>query len=147
MTATVATSTSTSTSTATPAATGPSRARTVLRFAGHYLEMVAAMAVGMMALAPLWRLAWPGLAARPDLETLTMVLDMTVAMALWMRVRGHGWRHIARMCVAMDLGFVVVLPAYWLGVLPAEAMEGLGHGLMLVLMALAMLPLPRRRRS
>ena len=125
----------------------PSRTRAVLRFIGHYLEMVVAMMVGMAALAPLWQLAWPGIAGRPDLETLTMVLDMTLAMGLWMRLRGHSWRHITRMSVAMDLGFVPVLPAYWLGLLSAGAMEGLGHGLMLVLMFLAMLPNPFRRAS
>jgi hypothetical protein len=127
--------------------TAPSRTRAALRFAGHYVEMVLAMGIGMMALAPLWRLAWPGIADRPDLETITMVLDMTVAMGLWMRLRGHSWRHVTRMSVAMDLGFALVLPAYWLGLLSAGAMEGLGHGLMLVLMALAMLPNPFRRTS
>jgi flagellar biosynthetic protein FliP len=128
-------------------APAPSRTRTVLRFTGHYLEMVAAMAVGMVALAPLWRLAWPGIAGRPDLETLAMVFDMTVAMAAWMRLRGHGWPHITWMCAAMDLGFVFVLPAYWAGVLSGHAMMGLGHVLMLVLMALAMLRMPHGRTS
>jgi hypothetical protein len=132
------------TSTALPAAT---RTRAALRSVGHYLEMVVAMMVGMVALAPLWSLAWPGLADHPDLETLTMALDMTVAMGGWMRFRGHAWGHIARMCVAMNLGFALVLPAYWAGSLSAGAMEGLGHGLMLVLMALAMVPVPFRRTS
>jgi flagellar biosynthetic protein FliP len=129
----------TSTSAVLPVTTTRSRTKAVLRFAGHYLEMVLAMSVGMVALAPLWRLAWPGLADRPDLETLTMVLDMTVVMAGWMRLRGHGRRSVVRMCVAMDLGFALVLPAYWVGVLDAEAMEMLGHGLMLVLMLVVML--------
>ena len=115
------------------------RARTVLRFAGHYLEMVVAMVVGMALLAPVWRLAWPGLADSPGLETITMAFDMTVAMGGWMRLRRHPWPHITRMCVAMNLGFVLVLPAYWAGLLTADAMMGLGHGLMLVLMLVAML--------
>ena len=125
----------------------PSRTRAALRFAGHYLEMVLAMGIGMMALAPLWRLAWPGIADHPGLETLTMALDMTLAMGGWMRLRRHAWPHIARMSVAMNLGFALVLPAYWAGALSAGAMESLGHGLMLVLMALAMLPTPFRRTS
>jgi flagellar biosynthetic protein FliP len=132
----------TSTLTAVPA---PARSRSFLRGAGHYLEMVLAMGIGMVALAPLWSLAWPGLAVHPDLETLTMALDMTVAMGGWMRLRRHSWGHIARMCAAMNLGFALVLPAYWAGALSAGAMEGLGHALMLVLMALAMLPNPFRR--
>ena len=76
-----------------------------------------------------------------------MALDMTLAMGGWMRLRGHAWGHIARMSAAMNLGFALVLPAYWAGALSAGAMEGLGHGLMLVLMALAMVPNPFRRLS
>ncbi len=141
--------------TSTPALSGTlepltptrSRTRTVLRFAGHYLEMVVAMMIGMIVLAPVWRLAWPGLADRPDLETIVMAFDMTVAMAAWMRLRRHPWPHITRMCVAMDLGFVLVLPAYWLGLLTADAMMGLGHVLMLVLMLVAMLLDPHARQS
>ncbi len=125
----------------------PTRTRSVLRFAGHYLEMVVAMMVGMVVLTPLWQLAWPGLADRPDLEMIVMAFDMTVAMAAWMRVRRHPWPHIARMCVAMDLGFVLVLPAYWAGALSSDAMMGLGHGLMLVLMFAAMLRDPHLRGS
>jgi flagellar biosynthetic protein FliP len=101
--------------------------------------MVVAMMVGMAALAPLWRLAWPNLAGSPGLETMTMAFDMTVAMGGWMRLRRHSWPHITRMSVAMNLGFVLVLPAYWAGLLSADAMMGLGHGLMLVLMMVAML--------
>ena len=122
------------------------RARTALRFAGHYLEMVVAMMIGMAVLAPVWRLAWPGLADRPDLETIVMAFDMTIAMAAWMRLRRHPWPHITRMCLAMDLGFVLVLPAYWAGLLGAEAMMSLGHGLMLVLMLVAMLRDPHGHR-
>jgi hypothetical protein len=125
----------------------PTRTRSALRFAGHYLEMVLAMTVGMVALAPLWRLASPGLSDRPDLATIVMAVNMTVGMAAWMRVRRHPWPHITRMCVAMDLGFVLVLPAYWAGVLPAEAMMGLGHVLMFVLMAVAMLRDPHLKGS
>ena len=132
------------TTTSAPARPVPSRTRTVLRFAGHYLEMVVAMMIGMVVLAPVWLLAWPGLADRPDLETIVMAFDMTIAMAAWMRLRRHPWPHITRMCGAMDLGFVLVLPAYWLGVLSAEAMMSLGHVLMLVLMLVAMLRDPHR---
>ncbi len=123
------------------------RKRSVLRFAGHYLEMVVAMMVGMVSLAPLWHLAWPGLSDRPDLETIVMAFNMTVGMAAWMRLRRHPWPHITRMCVAMDLGFVLVLPAYWAGALSAHGMMGLGHGLMFVLMFAAMLRDPHLTRS
>ena len=37
-----------------------SRGRAVWHFVRHYLEMVVAMLVGMMALGPVWSLVWPG---------------------------------------------------------------------------------------
>ena len=44
----------------------PSSRRRWLAFAGHYLEMLVAMGVGMVALAPVWDGLWPGHADRPD---------------------------------------------------------------------------------
>lgn len=58
------------------------RARPVGRFVRHYLEMVVAMLVGMLALGPLWSLAAPGLAGHPAAEVGVMVLDMVVGMGL-----------------------------------------------------------------
>ena len=116
--------------------------RSVLRFTLHYAEMLAAMAVGMMLLAPLWDAVWPGLADRPDLHALVMATDMSIGMALWMRLRRHGWRHIAAMCAAMYVAFLLVLPPYWAGMISGDTMMGVGHLLMLPLMLAVML---RRR--
>jgi ABC-type uncharacterized transport system permease subunit len=63
-------------------------------------------------------------------------------MAAWMRLRGHGWAAIAEMAVAMYAPFVVLFPPLWLGVLSATGLMVLGHVLMLVTIAAAML---RRR--
>ena len=115
------------------------RRRTVLRCTVHYLEMLAAMLVGMVALAPVWAAAWPGLDARPDLAALVMATNMSVGMALWMRVRRHGWRPIGEMCAAMYVAFLVLLPAYWAGLIDGEALLGIGHVLMLPLMLAALL--------
>ena len=119
-----------------------SRRRTVLRFAGHYLEMVVAMFVGMGALAPVWALLWPGLPGIPDAHALIMATDMSVGMALWMRIRRHGWRHIGEMVAAMYAAFAVVLPFYWLGAVSGDTLMAVGHLLMFPLMAVPML---RRR--
>jgi putative intracellular protease/amidase len=64
-------------------------------------------------------------------------------MAVWMRVRRHGWPGIAEMSLAMFVPFLVVLVPYWFGVLPGHLVMTLGHPLMFVAMALAML----RRRA
>jgi hypothetical protein len=115
------------------------RRRRALRFALHYLEMVVAMMVGMFALAPLWHLAWPGLMDLPTAHVLVMATDMSIGMAVWMRIRKHGWPGIAWMCAAMYVAFAVVLPPYWAGFIDAGTMETAGHVLMLPLMLVVML--------
>jgi flagellar biosynthetic protein FliP len=111
--------------------TGRSTGRKLARFTGHYVEMVAAMIIGMVALAPLWPDAWT---ARPDVGALVMATDMSVAMALAMLLRRHSWPRIAEMCAAMYLPFVVLLAPYWLGALSADGLMIAGHVLMFPLM-------------
>lgn len=109
------------------------------RFWWHYAEMLVAMAVGMMLLAPLWM---PFDIERADLNVLTMAVDMTIGMAAWMKVRRHRWRPIAEMSAAMMAPFLLLLPALWLGVLSEDGPMLLGHVLMLVAMLAAMLLRP-----
>jgi hypothetical protein len=118
--------------------THPAR-RTRLRFAGHFVEMVIAMIVGMVALGPLWTWAAPGLLGRPATMALIMATDMTIGMALWMRIRRHPWPRIAEMSAAMYLPFAVVLVPFWFGVLSGGAVMVAGHILMLPSMLAAML--------
>ena len=113
-----------------------STARSLARFVGHYVEMVAAMIVGMIALGPVWPDSW---VARPDAHAVVMAVDMTVAMALWMRIRGHSWPGTVEMSAAMVLPFAVLLVPYWLGVLSGSALMIGGHVLMFPLMLAAML--------
>ena len=123
------------------------RSQALRRFVRHYLEMVVAMAAGMIVLGPVESLlldpvGWAELRARPELDALVMATNMTVAMVAWMRLRGHGWAATAQMAVAMYASFVVLFPPLWLGVLSASGLLALGHVLMLVAMAAVML---RRR--
>jgi hypothetical protein len=123
------------------------RGQPLRRFVRHYLEMVVAMVVGMVVLGPvesvlLDPIGWAELRARPETGALVMATNMTVAMAGWMRFRGHGWAATAEMAVAMYLSFVVLFPPLWLGVLSATGLLVFGHVLMLVAMAAVML---RRR--
>ena len=108
----------------------------LVRFVGHYLEMVVAMVVGMVALAPLWPEAW---VARGDLHAVAMAVDMTVAMVVWMAVRRHSWPRIIEMSAAMVLPFAVLLVPYWLGALSAEALMIAAHVIMFPLMLAAMI--------
>jgi hypothetical protein len=113
-----------------------STARKLVRFAGHYLEMVVAMVVGMVALAPLWPAEW---VARPDVHAMSMAIDMTIAMALWMRIRRHSWPRTAEMSATMFLPFVVLLVPYWLGAISAMTVMVAAHVIMFPLMLAVML--------
>jgi hypothetical protein len=133
-----------------PVATGDmqpailSRWASVRRFTVHYLAMVLAMMVGMVALGPLESLL-AGALGRPDLldgttvHTLTMAANMTVAMAAWMRFRGHRWRSIAEMSAGMNVPFLVLLVPLWAGLISRSTLMMAGHVLMLLGMAAVML--------
>jgi hypothetical protein len=128
--------------------TSTTRRRPALRrFVGPYLEIVVAAVAGMVALGPaesalLNPIGWAGLLAHAETYTLVMATNMTVATAAWMRFRRHGWTTIAEMAVAMYAPFLVLFPPLWLGVLSATGLMVLGHLLMLLAIAAAML---RRR--
>jgi hypothetical protein len=134
-----------------PTSTTPTtnrRAPAVRMFVRHYLEMVAAMFVGMALFAPVGALifSWLGAAAlleRPDVSALMMATTMTLGMTLWMRYRRHSWASTLEMGAVMYLSFAVVLVPFWLGVFDREAVMIAGHVLMLVGMLVSML----RRRA
>jgi hypothetical protein len=111
----------------------------------HYLEMVVAMVLGMVILGPLESalltpLGWfTSIHAVPELDALVMATNMTAAMVVWMRYRGHGWAATNEMALAMYLPFVVLFPPLWLGFITPAAMLAGGHLLMLPAMAGAML--------
>lgn len=113
-------------------------------FVRHYLEMVVAMVVGMIALGPLWSLAggalgWSAFLDLPEPMVLVMATNMSIAMCAWMRYRAHGWPATLEMAAAMYLPFVVLFPPLWLGVLSTDGLMLWGHVLMLPAMAGAML--------
>lgn len=128
------------------AATGLGRphGRQLLR---HFVEMVLAMAGGMMVVGGVLR-AGIDLAGGdysslgPEASALLMAFSMSVGMTLWMRHRRHGWRMVVEMDGAMFGSFAVAFPLLWLGVLSEDAMYLLGHALMLPVMLALML---RRR--
>src|SRR3954453_9459402 len=116
----------------------------VRRFVLHYVEMVVAMAIGMVALQPLWSLGLgavgqSGLLHRPEPMAMVMATNMTVAMSAWMRYRGHGRASIAEMGAAMYLPFLVLFVPLWAGLLSSGGLMLWGHLLMLPAMLAAML--------
>ncbi len=115
------------------------RRPSVRHFVQHLVEMVLAMVVGMMLLGPLWSMILPALADHPDAHTMTMALDMAIGMGLWMWIRGHGWRMVAEMSVAMVAPFAVLLVPYYLGLVSGGGLMDIGHTVMMVAMLAVML--------
>jgi hypothetical protein len=114
------------------------RGRTAWHLIRHYLEMVAAMLVGMVALGSLEAMFWPHLNDRTDVMVVVMATNMAIAMSGWMWFRGHSWIAITEMAAAMYLPFLVLLVPYWAGAISGYAVTTWGHLLMLVAMALPM---------
>jgi len=115
-----------------------------LPFIRHYIEMVLAMAIGMVALMPLemWAIqaaGAPRLLAPVEVMTLVMATDMALAMGAWMAYRRHGWRDITEMSAAMYLPFIIFFPATLTGLMTGGAMMAAGHVLMLAAMLAVML--------
>ena len=126
------------------------------RLIQHYLEMVIAMFAGMMAWGWLSAMLFGqggamGMHASEVIDAeqslmsqiggiTAMDLSMIIPMILWMRYRGHSWRHGAEMSAAM---VVPALPVYaaeliWPGTFgPMSAMWS--HGAMLLGMAVLMI--------
>ena len=118
------------------------------RLLRHYLEMVAAMLVGMVVLGVALRglLALAGLrypTQHPEVAALEMAATMSAGMVAWMRHRGHPWTPTLEMTGAMVAPALALLPLLWLEVIAGDALLVLEHLAMFPLMFLVML----RRRS
>ena len=109
---------------------------------GQYLEMVAAMGIGMVVLGPLSMRVVHHTGAEADM--LLMATTMAVGSVTWMAFRRHTWPAIVEMAAVMYASVAALFPFYWLGVLGPRTLMILGHLVMFVGMAVA---IPRRRRS
>lgn len=77
------------------------RAR-LLHFGLHFVEMSAAMAVGMPIYRAVAGISWAEQYRLYPVPSVTaMALTMALPMAGWMLLRGHGWRNSAEMAAAM----------------------------------------------
>ena len=122
----------------------PLPVRRVLRFAGHAVEMVVAMVLGMAVLGLPVTVAAGALGVgdlyheQPLLGAVVMTVTMTLPMALWMVVRGHDGRMIVEMAVAMAIPVAALVAASLLGVIDRDSIMAWVDGLMYAAMVLAM---------
>ena len=109
------------------------------RFARHYLEMVAAMMIGMAGLGLASGLV-VDLPDRTAVRLVEMAAWMTVPMVGWMRFRGHGWRASSEMAAAMLLPGAAALALLGSGaVTDSGLLLALEHTAMFPAMLIAML--------
>lgn len=102
------------------------------RFIRHYLEMLAAMVVGMTVLGVPAN-ALVDVSDRPALMLAEMAIAMTGPMVAWMRLRGHGWQLCNKMAAAMLIPTLGTLALLGTGVVSDT-------GTLLVLEHVVMLP-------
>ena len=111
-------------------------------FTRHFLEMVAAMFVGMAVLgaARMGILALTGaeIPGQPAADALLMAFDMSVGMVVWMRVRGHRWAPCWEMTAAMFVPALGGLALLWAGVVSEHGLMMVEHIAMAPLMLAAM---------
>lgn len=118
--------------------------RSTRRFLRHYAEMVAAMFIGMFALAKPadWLFSALGTSTssqHPVMMVLSMGITMTVPMVAWMRFRGHGWRPINEMAASMLVPTFAAMALVGTGLVSGSAVMIPEHVAMLAGMLFAML--------
>ena len=125
--------------------------RNVIQFARHYLEMVIAMVVGMVALGvpAVALLGLFGVSSSdltndaPAVVLLGMGISMTVPMVAWMRYRGHGWRASNEMAASMLIPTFAAMLAHGAGIVEdINTVLVIEHVVMLPAMLAAMLLRP-----
>jgi hypothetical protein len=88
----------------------------------HFLQMLAVMAVGMVATGAIFVFvvglkSWDQVILQyPTQALLAMAAGMTIPMVAWMLLRGMGGRNAAEMAAAMVLPVIPFLCLVWSGV-------------------------------
>jgi hypothetical protein len=125
--------------------------RHLFHFWRHFLEMSAAMWIGMVVGGVLDKAILAAFGTTitevrlqyPELAVLVMGFTMTVPMVAWMRHRGHSWRSSAEMAAAMIAPAIPVIALLRSDVIAFAAVCGLYCAAMMA----AMLALMLYRRS
>ena len=114
------------------------------RFFLHYVEMVAAMFIGMFALSKPadWLFSALGVSTssqHPAMMLFSMGVTMTVPMVAWMRLRGHAWRPTNEMAASMLVPTFAAMALAGTGVMHGGPLMIIEHVAMLASMLIAML--------
>ena len=100
----------------------------VWHFVLHFLEMCLAMCIGGISLNVLFfagaaQFGYTNLPERyPEFSILMIGILLAIPMAAWMRFRGHDWRSNLEMSSSSIVLAILLIGAYWLGVIPVSGM-------------------------
>jgi hypothetical protein len=114
----------------------------------HFLQMLAAMVVGMIAtgaifIAIVGLKTWDEVTIQyPTQSLVAMAAGMTVPMAAWMVYRGMGWRNASEMAAVMVVPVIPFLCLVWF-----DVTQSAQCGAYCALTVVAMLALMGYRRS
>lgn len=111
------------------------------QWAGHLVEMMIAMMLGMHVLSYPTAVLAGALGSHPDLRSaapgvtmLVMAVEMTLPMALWMAYRGHRRRAVVEMSAVMAAPAAALAAAAGLGLIAAAVLASTYHAAMMVVM-------------
>jgi hypothetical protein len=121
----------------------PQPTHSTRRFFLHYVEMVAAMFIGMFALSKPadWLFSALGTSTssqHPAMMLFSMGVTMTVPMIAWMRFRGHAWRPTNEMAASMLIPTLAAMALVGAGVMKGGPAMVIEHVVMLAGMLIAM---------
>ena len=114
------------------------------RFALHFVQMCAAMCIGLGIGDGLYFLGADAAGygepfkELPELSLLVVTVSMTAPMAAWMRFRGMSSRHVFEMSASMVILALALLAGAALGLLARADMPLAEHGLMMPAMLIPM---------
>ena len=129
----------------TATTSAPTSRRRWLRFARHFLVVLAAMYAGMLTLYPAYgflagRLGYADPTSElPVLSGLVMAFAMTAPMVALMAYSRHGWRPVTEMAAAMVIPTLGATLLHLAGTIPAAAVMSVGHNTMIPAMLAVML--------
>jgi hypothetical protein len=115
------------------------------RFVMHYAEMCMVMCVGAISLSVLifgaaGLLGYTNLPQRaPELTVLIIAINLSLPMAAWMRFRGMAWRPTLEMSGSTMLAGLLLIAAYWLGIVAQGSLLGLQTGILACPLMLAVM--------
>ncbi len=106
----------------------PGAARGMGRFGFHFIEMCAVMCIGGGLLVAAFFGAAAALGVsdlrqeQPALSALAIACLLAGAMVAWMRFRGMGWRPTLEMAASSVASGIVLILAYWQGLISSRAL-------------------------